>query len=111
MTIAFIILSLVSIVFSVKHDLMFKGDHCFQRSGGIITSLGTFLLIWNIVKNGVVKTAENIHTTDGGTFDSKNPEDEFTETISEESKNIIAVYIGTILIILGTLISSFGDLI
>lgn len=105
MTITFIILS---IIVSVNHNLIFKEDHWFQRSGGIITSLGTFLLIWNIVKNGVVKTAEDINTTDGGNFDNKN---EFTETISKEIKNIMAVYVGTILIILGTLISSFGDLI
>lgn len=106
MTIIFIILTLIIVVVSVHHDTILKKGRWFQRSGGIISSLGTFLLIWNIAKNGIIKSATDQHIIDGGHF-----EDDISKTITEETKNIIAVWVSTILIILGTLASSFGDLI
>jgi hypothetical protein len=80
----------------------------FQRSGAICSTLGVLLAIRCVLRKGVRQAVEDSRIIDGGGA-APTPEDlEAQRQLHLDGK---ALLIGSILSILGALISSFGDLI
>ncbi len=106
------ILSIIVIVVTIYHDIT-KGGIWFQRSGGIVTALGTFLLIWNIFRDGEIKTSSNSVLIEPE-FTNGDPRNTLENSLKKVTNIIIdtrTIKIGTIITIIGAIISSFGDLI
>jgi hypothetical protein len=80
----------------------------FQRSGAICSTLGVLLAIRCVLRKGVSQAVEDSRTIDGGGA-SPTPHDR--EALRQLHLDGQALFIGSILSILGALISSFGDLV
>jgi hypothetical protein len=80
----------------------------FQRSGAICSTLGVLLAIRSVVRKGVGQAVEDSQITDGGHASPTPAEIAAHQQLCIDGQ---AQLVGSSLLILGAVISAFGDLV
>lgn len=104
-----VILLFVVVVVLVIHILLnckYPESNFIQRSGGITTLIGVLMVFRKKISVGFEGTVQGEYIIDGG--DATNDSDEMNK---EARKNVRSEWVGTIVIVLGAIIASYGDLI
>ena len=92
--------------YSLYRDLLIGSPHCFQRSGSIITILGAVLSARKLIIIGIKESIKGEFIISGG--DAKT---DFKQIEIEARKNVNSAYLGISLIVIGTLVWGYGDLV
>lgn len=82
--------------------------HWFGRAGAIATMMGVILSIRSIVRKGLDEWVQSQNTIDGGGA-ALSPED--IEEERQERLDAKAAVIGVIMVLAGTIVWAYGDLI
>ena len=82
----------------------------FSRSGGILTLLGGILAARRLIRKGIEQILHEEFNKDWGSVADK-PCDLKNEEVKQTKNDITAAHLAFYIIVLGTLIWAFGDLI
>jgi hypothetical protein len=96
------------VVISVLESYTTGKWHWFGRSGAIITMAGVILNMRPLVRMGLTEWLRSQQVIDGGHFD---PTPEEIEEERQTTQDAIASNIGLYMVLVGTVIWAYGDLI
>ena len=100
---------LFTLVISLIASFCTKDWTWFSRSGSVMTMAGVILSVRPIIRMTFNQYGESKKIIDGGSILGDTPK-EIAED-KEERNDLVAIYIGGIFKLLGTLIWGYGDLI
>ena len=108
------VLAIVVVILSLTIDIIRGEIECFQRSGSIMTLIGAFMSARELIASGIRKAIKSRYVTNGGTYGIENGGAYDTgrnEVEAEATRNVLSTCFGLFLIVVGTAIWGYGDLL
>lgn len=91
---------------SLAYDLVSGESNLFHRSGGPVAVVGAFLGLRRVISQTFDDAVDSEYIIDGG-----NASTDFDEIRKDAARNVIAAYIGLVLVVVGTIVGSYGDIL
>lgn len=101
-------IAILAVTISILASCMTCKWHWFGRSGAILTMSGVLLSIRPLVRMGLKEWIRSLSTINGGNFLATTAE---IKDEMQSKQDAVAFQLGAVMILLGTLIWAYGDLI
>ena len=104
-------IALIAMIYSLVTSVRSGDWQWFTRSGSIVTLCGAVLSVRRLVRFGPKQMAINESTIDGGMWGDSRAERRYKEEERQRLLDYVAANWGLVLLISGTLIWGYGDLL